>query len=219
VIPCIAATCSRELRDHEIAARQLLCDPCLSQVRGWLGSIPNQMIVLREGSAQREVTGGAVRSGTKTPPLPGRLDTLTLLGPWASRPVHAHRDDQYDGLTVTEVLYGWVRVVGEERRLNGPIAMTEEALAEWLARQLGWASMKPWAGEMREELHGMMRAIWAITRLFPQTRPISRPCPRCDYLTLTHTDHDLYTRCSNCGTSYTDQELGDDAVRRGVIAA
>lgn len=213
---CIAATCSRELRDHEQAARQLLCDPHLSQIRGWLHSIPAQMIVLREGSMQREVTGGTGRSGTKTAPLPGRLDTLTLLGPWASQPVRDHRDDQYDGVTVCEVLYGWVRVICEKRRLNGPVAMTEEALADWLGRQLGYAATQGWVGEMRDELHSMMRAIWGITALQPRTRAISRPCPRCDQLGLTQTDSEQYTRCGCCGTSYTVQELCDDAERRAA---
>lgn len=215
---CIAATCSRELRDHEIAARQLLCTPCLSRLRGWLHSIPAQMIVLREGSMQREVTGGIGRSGTKTPPLPGRLDTLTLLGPWASQPVRDHRDDQCDDVVVAETLYGWVRVVCEERRLNGPVAMTEEALAEWLGGQLSWMARRCWIDDAYAEISIMMRAIWCITRLHPQTRAVSRPCPRCQHMTLTKTDGELYTRCSQCETIHTDQELCDDAARRAAAA-
>ncbi|MGW6946150.1 hypothetical protein ACWGHD_04405 [Streptomyces xanthophaeus] len=215
---CIAATCDRELRDHETAARQLLCDPCLHSMRGWLASIPNQMIVLREGSMQREVSGGTGRSGTKTAPLPGRLDTINLLGPWAAQPVPGNRDDQDDTPTIAEVLYGWVRVIQEERRTDGPLAVTEEALAGWLAAQLGYAVQQPWAGEMRHELHGVMVSIWRITATAPRTHAISRPCPRCDHMTLSRTDHDLYTRCSTCGTSYTTQELGDDAIRRSAAA-
>lgn len=212
---CIAATCSRDLRDNEIAV-QLLCTPCLSRLRGWLHSIPAQMVVLREGSMQREVTGGIGRSGTRTPPLPGRLDTLTLLGPWASQPVRGHRDDQCDDIVVAETLYGWVRVVCEERRLDGPVAMTEEALAEWLDGQLSWMARQHWIDDAFEEFAIMMRAIWGITRLHPQTRAVSRPCPNvaCDKLTLIQRDWGQYVECTSCERLWTVDELNLDAVSR-----
>ncbi|MEV6580226.1 hypothetical protein AB0M92_18910 [Streptomyces sp. NPDC051582] len=215
---CIASTCTRELRDHEIAARQLLCDPCVWQLRAWLKSIPNLMIVLREGSMQREVCGAGGRSGTKTPPLPGRIDTLNLTGPAAAGPIREHIEDQCGDIPIAGVLAGWVRVVIEKRPAAPPKATTEIALAAWLTLHIGWASQQTWVREMRDEIHDAMRTIWGITRLQPQTHAVTRPCPRCDLMTLTRTDHDLYTRCSSCGTSYTGQELGDDAARRVAAA-
>jgi ribosomal protein S27E len=222
VTECIAATCSRELRDPSQApSPQQICDSCIHKIKGWLRSMPNQMIVLRRGSTQRETTGGIGRSGTKTPPLPGRPDTLNLCGPWAPGTVRDDRGDQVDGPVIAETLYRWVHVTYEKRRLNGPDSLTEEALAAWLVKHVDWAARQDFAGLLRDELFALMRAIWAITLLEPKTHAVSRPCPRCEHMTMTHTDHDLYTRCSNCGTSFTSQELGDDAIRRipDVLAA
>ncbi|MEU7066922.1 hypothetical protein [Streptomyces sp. NPDC046161] len=212
---CIASTCTRELRDHEIASAQLLCDPCLHRMRGWLQSIPAQLFVLREGSMQREVGGGG-RTGTRTAPLPGRLDTLNLVGPAAAGTVVDPHGDQTGDMPIAGVLSSWVLLIAEERPARLPQRQTEEALADWLIPHLGWSSQQPWSGELHDELHGMMRAIWGITALQPRTRAISRPCPRCDRLELSRTDGDQYTRCGFCGTSYTTQELNDDAERRAA---
>lgn len=213
--PCIAATCSRELRDHEIG-HQLLCTPCCQQMRAWLTAIPNLMIVLREGSMQREAAGSIGRSGTKTAPLPGRLDTLNLLGPAATGRIDGPIEDQCGDIPIAATLAGWVQVIIEERGAKSPAQVTEVALAAWLVLHLGWASQQRWVNDMHDEIHSTMRAIWGITRLQPHTRAISRPCPRCDQLGLSRIDGDQYTRCSCCGTSYTTQELCDDAERRAA---
>ncbi|MFG2748050.1 hypothetical protein [Streptomyces xanthophaeus] len=215
---CIAATCDRELRDHELASAQLLCDPCLHGMRGWLASIPNQMIVLREGSMQREVSGGTGRSGTKTAPLPGRLDTINLVGPAAVGRVDGPLDDQLGDVPIVGVLGGWVQLVIEERPAKPPTAATEITLAAWLTLHLGWSSQQPWAGEMRSELHDMMRSIWRITSLQPRTRAISRPCPRdaCQMLTLIERDWVQYIECTSCGGLWTKSELNADAIARAA---
>ncbi|MFD5676142.1 hypothetical protein [Streptomyces sp. NPDC127040] len=217
MIPCIAATCSRDLRDHEIAARQQLCDPCVHTVRAWLKSIPGQMIVLREGSMQREAGGGG-RTGTRTAPLPGRLDTMSLVGPAAPGTVVDEHGDQIGDIPITGVLGSWVRLVIEERPAKPPASVTEVALAAWLVLHLGWASQQPWVGEMRSELHNMMAAIWRITSLQPRTRAISRPCPRdaCQMLTLVERDWAQYIECTSCGGLWTKGELNADAVRRAA---
>ncbi|NUL14488.1 hypothetical protein [Streptomyces lunaelactis] len=218
--PCAATTCTRELRQHELETGQQLCDPCLNDMRRWLSELPNQLVVL-VASAQRETTGNPTRGGTRTPPLPGRLDTLNLLGPAAPGTVHDPYGDQHGDAPIASILGAWVRIVIEERRLNGPKTWTIPTLAAWLAPHLDWAATQQWAGELRDELWSMTRAIRGITRIRPQTRPISRPCPRelCASLALTETDGDQYIRCGACGYSYTQQELNDDAARRAATAA
>ena len=212
---CIAEHCTRELRDHELAARQLLCDPCVHQIRRWLGAIPNLMIVLRRGSTQRERTsdtGG--RGGTKEAPLPGRDATMNLTGPASIGDVRDIYGDQHGSRPLVGTLGDWVRIVLEERRVDGPDRWTEEALSGFLASQLGWCSQQPWAGEMRGELWNMICAGLRIAGVTIQTRAVPRPCPRCCELSLQKTDHDWYNRCSKCGNSYTDDELYADAPRQ-----
>lgn len=206
--PCAATTCTRTLLDRELDNQQQICTPCVSGIRVWLGEIPTQLIVLG-GSRQRETVGGIGGRGTPTPPLPGRDDVLNLLGPAAWTDIHDPHGDQTGALPIVGVLGSWVRLIGEERRWDPPLPATAEALALWLAkpRPLDWASRQPWAGEYRDELFGLMRTIRGITRVRPQRRPVPQPCPRCDSLTLTETDHEVYVDCSSCESRFTRSEM------------
>lgn len=121
---CTAATCSRELHDTEHANRQTLCTPCVDTIKVWLRELPVQIIVL-EGSRERETTGASSGGRTvhRTAPLPGRADTLNLLGPaaWTDGirdPYGDARHDQHGPLSIAGVLIPWVRLITEERRWN-----------------------------------------------------------------------------------------------------
>ncbi|MEU6661234.1 hypothetical protein [Streptomyces sp. NPDC046821] len=221
ISPCAASTCHRELRDYELAGAQHICSPCTTAIHTWLHEIPLQMIVLG-GSRQRETTGTPGPTGTRTPPLPGRDDVLNLVGPAAWTTVHDPYGDQHGPIPIVGTLGQWVRIICEERRWNGPDTVTAETLAAWLAepRRLDWACRQPWAGEMRDELYSLMRTIRGITRLRPQRRPIPQPCPRCDSLTLTETDHQLYVDCGTCDSLFTrsDLALGAAATAARVTA-
>lgn len=218
--PCAATTCIRTLRAHELETGQRLCDPCIRDMARWLGSLPAELVVLG-ASMQRETTGEPARGRTRSAPLPCRIDTLNLLGPAAPGDVSDEYGDQYGDLPLAAVLSGWVQLVIEERHLNGPRQWDVLTLAAWLKPHLGWCAQWDWSAHLRDELHGMMRAVWGITRLRPRTRAISRPCPRCQELSLAQTDGDQYVRCGNltCETSWTISELEDDAARRMGAAA
>lgn len=215
--PCAAGTCKNVLRDHEQAASQVLCTPCVDAIRAWLYELPLQITVL-EGSRQRETVGGRTGGRTvhATAPLPGRDDVLNLLGPaawndWVRDPYDEMTDDQHGVVPIAGVLIPWVRLVAEQRRWNPPVTLTPQALADWLAtpRLLGWAGRQPWAGALRDELYAMMRTIRATTRVKPQRRPITQPCPRCSDLTLVETDHQPYIVCTSltCERRFTRDEL------------
>lgn len=216
---CIAPRCTRDLRDWELDALMLVCTPCLNRMRAQLTAIPAALTVLRQGSMQRERTGPTSRGGTRQAPLPGRLDTLNLVGPASTRDVHDPHGDQTGQRPIIGVLGDWTRVICEERRLDGPDTWTETALAGWLAGQLGWASQQPWAGEMAGEFNDLTWAIRGIARVEVRTRAVSRPCPRCDLLTLQQQDWDRYVRCTDCGGCWTPAELNADAARRAGAAA
>lgn len=212
---CAATTCTRELRDTERATAQTLCTPCVDRIGVWLRELPLQITVLK-GSRQRETTGDRVGGRTvhRTAPLPGRLDVLNLLGPaaWTDQIRDPHgdaREDQRGQLPIAGVLIGWVRLITEERRWNPPISLAPESLAVWLAepKPLAWASRRPWAGDLHDELDELMRTVRDTTRLRPRRRAVPQPCPRCDSLTLVETDHQLYTECGTCGSMYTREEL------------
>lgn len=214
---CAAATCSRSLRDTEQAAGQRLCTSCIELIGVWLQvELPRQIIVL-EASRQRETAGASTggRAAHRTAPLPGRDDVLNLLGPapWSdtARDPYGQADaDQHGTVPILGVLTPWARLICDARRWNPP-AHTTSATAAWLARPplLSWAARQAWAGDLRDELHQMMRTIRAVTCLRPQRRPVPQPCPRCDSLTLIETDHQLYIECTDdsCQSMYTPAEL------------
>ncbi len=212
--PCLAVSCHRGLLEHELANEQTLCSRCVHLVNVWLhAELPRQIIVL-EGSRQRETTGaGGGRTAYRTAPLPGRDDVLNLLGPaaWSDRVRDAHGQaclDQHGPVPIAGALIPWVRLICEERRWDPP-ALSPQALAQWLGRPslLDWAARRPWAGDMRDEVHELMRTVRRVTRLRPQRRPVPQPCPRCDSLTLIETDHQLYVDCTSCESMFTRAEL------------
>ncbi|MYS44089.1 hypothetical protein GTY23_23220 [Streptomyces sp. SID5998] len=213
--PCAAATCSRTLRTTELDAGQTLCTPCVDLIGVWLRELPLQITVL-EGSRQRETTGaaGGGRAVHRTAPLPGRDDVLNLLGPAAWNdsirdPYGQAQHDQHGPLSIAGALLPWVRLITEERRWNPPANLSAQALADWLVHPplLTWASRRPWAGNLRDELQQLMRTVRDVTSLRPRRRAVAQPCPRCDSLTLSAIDHQLYTECSTCQAMYTRDEL------------
>jgi hypothetical protein len=217
---CIAEHCTNQLRDHEQA--QWICTACIRDIRRWLAELPNQMIVLR-ASMHREITGSPVRGGTQaSAPIPPREDTLNLTGPASPGDVHDPHGDQEGPLPITATLGAWVCIILEESpNAPAPTTWTAEALALWIDAHLPFAARRQWAGELRGELWDMISLVRRITKVRPQKRPVTRPCPKCSCLTLTKEDHDLYVRCGNqvCEAVFTEAELNDDAQRRAEQAA
>lgn len=206
----VCPTCGRGLYAHEIDQAAAICGKCLRNMHGWLAELPAQLVVLR-GSRQRETSDAPRVGGSRTAPLPGRLDVLNLLGPHAPGDITDPRGDQTGPLPIAGVLGSWVRLVVEERRLRGPHRPTTEQLAAWLDPHLPWAAGQPWAGEMHDEMQTMMRVIRGITSVRPRTRAIPRPCPRCDSLGLQERDHEAYIECGVCGSLFTPGDLALDA--------
>ncbi|MFE3657245.1 hypothetical protein [Streptomyces sp. NPDC059165] len=214
---CITERCTRTLRDWELDARMTCCSICLNQMRYWLQQIPAALIVLRDGSMQRERTGDSGgRGGTRTAPLPCREDVLNLIGPAATDTVHDPHGDQIGSRPIIDVLGSWTRLVCEERNLAGPARWTETELAKWLIPQLGFATTQAWVADLHRELFDMACEIRGIARLSIQRRPVQRPCPNeeCLMLTLIQEDWSRYIECSSCGRLWTQEELNSDAPER-----
>ncbi|WP_075737510.1 hypothetical protein [Streptomyces acidiscabies] len=207
--PCAAATCTRTLYESEIDNGQRLCTPCIRAIHTWLtAELPLQITVLA-GSLQRETTGQPSGRATRTAPLPGREDILNLTGPAAWTPVHDKYGDQTGTVPIIGVLTGWVRLICEERRWDGPPVTTAQAYAAWLAHPplLAWTARRPWAGEYRDELAGLMRTVRAASSVRAVRRAIKQPCPRCDGKSLSRLDHQLYAECGDCDGLFTRDEL------------
>jgi len=82
-------------------------------------------------------------------------------------------------------LFGWVRVVAEERGLTLPLSEQPDVLAHWLGRHLDWLAHQPFADEVLanlEETHREARAARQIVppRVFPLKDPTGDPV-RCTH--------------------------------------
>ncbi|MEU5838803.1 hypothetical protein ABZ820_34780 [Streptomyces diacarni] len=198
--PC----CGRALYTTELGL--YACGACLRTLEGWLRELPAQLVVLA-GSHQRETTTAASArvSGSRTAPLPGRLDTLNLLGP-AALDVQ-DQADQHGPWPIAAVLGAWAHTIAGERAQAEPTGRKPEQLAAWLAPHLSWAVTRPWAPDLHQQLGDMMRTIRGITRTQPRRRPVTQPCPRCDVLALTEVDWQAYVECGECGSLFTAGDL------------
>ncbi|MGW7350913.1 hypothetical protein [Streptomyces sp. NPDC054784] len=200
----VCVCCTRTMLPHEVG--RFACGVCERRAAAQLAELPAQLVVLR-GSRVREVGAGQRVTGSRTAPLPGREDVLNLLGPSAPGDVTDPHGDQTGDIPIAGTLASWVLLIAGERHLRGPRRGSEEQLAAWLAGHLPWACRQPWVDEMLRELGAMTAAVRGITRVRPQRRALTRPCPRCDALALVATDWQPYTECSACGGLFTDAEL------------
>lgn len=209
--PCAGARCTHTLRDYELRAGLALCGGCGRAMGRWMREIPEQMHYLRR-LREKGRTGTGGRTGTKTAPLPGDETVLNLLGPAA--PCGALVDeagDQHGPLPVHETLYRCMVVIRRARDLEGPRGNTAELLASWMEPHMEWVAMQTSGVEMQHTLSALMGTLRGVTRLYPRTYAVNRPCPRCEALTLYEQDHDDKIECDTCGTRYTNAEINDDA--------
>jgi hypothetical protein len=198
------------------------CVSCQARIRGLLAQIPEQYVFLAM-SRQREQRSGDGRSSTRLhAPLPGRLDTLNLVGPYARQSV-TDAEDQIGEAPVLAVLETWCQVVTEERRLT-PVRTHVSTLTNRLLTHLGWICDQVWVVDFELELRELMRAVKGITRTEPRRVPLPVPCPSCELLTLIREDWSGWAaECLMCGSVKLDehdyQKLVQDTVNTIAITA
>ncbi|AMW13330.1 hypothetical protein A4E84_29840 [Streptomyces qaidamensis] len=193
------------------------CVSCQARLRGLLAQIPEQYVFLAM-SRQREQRGGDGRSSTRLhAPLPGRLDTLNLVGPYARQSV-TDAEDQIGEAPVLAVLETWCQVVTEERRLT-PVRTHVSTLTNRLLTHLGWICDQVWVVDFELELRELMRAVKAITRTDPRRVPLPVPCPSCEMLTLVREDHSGWAaECVLCSSVKLDERDYQQLVREAYQA-
>lgn len=203
------------------------CRACAYGIRAALAEIPRQLPFLR---ASLERDGGPAQrgSGRATAPLPGRLDTLDLLGPGQPVPVADPHGDHTGGIPLTALLHGWATYIAAEvpaivHRPGHPPMVTVcdgpwarrgtgiTAWCSWLTAYLPYAAGRPWVGTFAEQLDDALARVRAITRLTPQRRPKMAPCPNCSGFALLEVDGEWYIRCEACPRVMTREEYAEHA--------
>ncbi|MFE0451617.1 hypothetical protein ACFW2D_10050 [Streptomyces sp. NPDC058914] len=205
------AVCDRTSETHT-------CVACQSRIRGLLSALPEQYCFLAMSRQREQGGGGDGRSSTRLhAPLPGREDTLNLMGPWARQSV-TDAEDQVGPVPVLAVLESWCQVVTEERGLT-PVRVHVSSMTDRLLRHLPWIVGQAWIADFELELRELMKAVKAITRTEPRRVPLPVLCPSCEMLTLVREDHSGWAaECVQCSSVKLDERDYQALVRKAYEA-
>ncbi|MFJ9353737.1 hypothetical protein [Streptomyces mirabilis] len=182
------------------------CVRCTSRIRGALAALPEQFVWLTLSRQRAQGGGGDGRSSTRLhAPLPGREDTLNLLGP-ASRQSVTDARDQVGSVPFLETLAGWCEAVVYERGLT-PIRRDLTAMIRLLTAHLSWICEQPWCPDFYEEIRDLLRTSQKITMTEPVRQMLKGVmCPSCSMASMVRYLPDVYAaRCMNCDSIRLDE--------------
>lgn len=203
-------TCA-QLRAGEprIYERANVCEGCRSRLAQLLREIMG-MHALLPAMLQPGQSQGQRVSGSRTPPLPLRVDPLDLTLPPRSAPVRDVLGDQVGHLSVATVLDQWVRDWKETLAVGDQwpgIRVVE--LTMYLRTRLPWAcdghpAIDEFAAEIRT-LHRTLRVVTGLQEIRPEHLDV--PCRRCDLLDLHRLPGEDRVECLSCGDLLTEEEF------------
>lgn len=184
--------CPRELRDHECG--RYLCRPCEDKAAEALVGIPGRYQQLGQLLHRGASTGPAV-SGSKTAPIPLRVDILEL---------------QLETGPILAPLQSWVRDWEHhghaELHETGPLQDQVAGACRTLRYNLRWAVEHHAAvDEFAEELASIWRTLQGVTSGERPARKIPVACP-CGH-TIRTTLNTRGETCSGCGAVYGHSEI------------
>lgn len=144
----------------------LCCAGCTSRMRDQLAALVDEYA--RLDATPGSSTGQRV-SGTRTAPLPLRVDVLNLVGPGSAH-VHVDRREEHDDqvgelpplVWLDQVVRDWRDTRGQGEHLPGT---TITQMTAWLDRRLDWAADEhPAIDEFAAELAGQLRTLRGVNR-------------------------------------------------------
>lgn len=165
-----------------------------TRLRRQLADLPELYVYAHMNLAPGSGPGGPRVSGaTRTPPLPCRLDVLSLTGPGD----YVDPDtDQHGPMPATAVLSAWCQV------FSGQPCRTITTAVDFLLRIHQQACQHPLADEYAADIADLHHRLQAHAHTRPRRRPMQMPCPRCELLTLVRQDgRDI--ECTNPGCRAT----------------
>lgn len=187
------------------ALRGQVCDPCRADARIILLDVVDLYALLPEHLEPVRGVGPKV-SGSRTPPVPLRLDVVDLILPARNGNVHDDWHDQYGQLSVATVLDGWVRDWAEVRHEHLP-APTVVELAGWMLGRLSWAcdehpAVDECIAHLRSTRAVLRRAVGRTSgRVYIGVCPVELDEGPCRAILMADPDVDVL-RCPRCRTEW-----------------
>jgi hypothetical protein len=200
-----------------------ICDRCNRLTADDLWNMPVLEGEVRERlyEAQSNAMGDRV-SGSRERPLGFSVDALSLVGPINNPALPDRFDarDQVGPLPMLDTLWGWVRVVAEDRHLTYPAPTITAVAAFLLAQHDVWTVKQPWADEYAFEVRGCAHEARRLCGLYdaPVDVKIGIVCKRdaCSSLGLFAIPGENRVECPTCGNLLTRSEY-DDWVKTNAV--
>jgi hypothetical protein len=205
---------------HE-PADQHLCPPCTRALRYALQDLPRTLPLLQTVliPAGRSALIGS--RGAAWAPTPVDLRVLALLGPGNALP-----PDTPEGggeIPILAMLTGWAHWIASQhpsaaRDHHGTIRIqpctaahprhgaTVPGWCTWLRAYLPYTATRPWAGEMHQQITGLLAHIRHLTGAVARRHPKAAPCPHCDDFALAEVDGQAGITCEACGARLSTAE-------------
>lgn len=185
--------CRHDLRDYE--AGRYLCGPCEDRTAVHLGAIPSLFARLDYHLHRGGGSNGPAVSGSKTPPLPLRLDVLNLRT--AAGPIIAPLETWVRDWE--EAGYAEVNELGSATdRVTHACRTLRFNLSRATARH-------PAVDEFADEVADIWRTLNRITTGETPPRRIAVTCPCQQTLRITLDVRGI--TCPNCGTGYGHSDV------------
>jgi len=195
--------------EPRIYERAQCCEGCRSRLSQLLREIMAMHTLLPIVMVPGQSQGQRV-SGSRTPPLPLRVDPLDLTLPARAGAVHDVLGDQIGHLSVATVLDSWVRDWSDTLRIGDQLpGIGVGSLVLWLRNRLTDAcdthgAIDVFAFEIRN-LHRTLRVVTGLQEIRPEHLDV--PCRRCDLLDLHRLPGQDRVECLSCGDLLTEEEF------------
>ncbi|MFF3558948.1 hypothetical protein ACFYXS_02750 [Streptomyces sp. NPDC002574] len=201
------------------------CPQCFSRIRGVLAQLPEQYAYLLASRQPRQGGPGDGRGGKRLhAPLPGREDTLNMLGPAARQSVTDGRD-QVGPTPFAAVLEGWCEAVSYERGLSAryteglmTVRRDVTSMTRRLTDHLDWISQQDWVPDFFEEIQELLTATKRITLTEPRRVAILGVlCPSCGEQRLMKVEASGWAaQCRDCPAVKFDDHDYDRLIKDRV---
>ncbi|HEU4543006.1 MAG TPA: hypothetical protein VFR23_17885 [Jiangellaceae bacterium] len=207
---CVCCAVYRPADEPTLPDDPPVCGSCRKRSRGELSEIPDLYALLPEALEPGRGASEKV-SGSRTPPLPVRLEALNLLVAGSVRPIHDKYGDQIGAQPPLVILDSWARDWLSYPWCRGDLLpeLTISALTNWLLLRLDDALDNHKAiDDFAFEIHQTLRTLRGVTGSHHTGEHVGL-CPmklRDESRCATKLTVDPYLtdciRCKTCGTEW-----------------
>ncbi len=173
----------------------LLCRRCTDRLERNLAELPARLSLVRANLGGHTTPRRSERPAAGSHPSPLNVTAHDLLQIASNGGMV--QESYYAGL------WGWCRVVMDERDLRGPSSL--QTAPQWLLGQLDWIVAQPFVDDLDDELHDLTVQAEALIRSRAHRHRLEAPCPTCNAYELGRWDGSSQVDCASCGRTWGEE--------------